>query len=43
MWLTGGVWVGAGGAGLHIFDALDETGLTNNPVAMGAENRAVTI
>ena len=38
-WLVGGLWLGTDGAGLHVFNALDETGLTNDPVVVDADNR----
>ena len=42
-WLTGGIWFGTDGAGLHIFNALDETGLTNDPVVIGEDNRVMLL
>lgn len=28
-WLTTGIWFGTGNSGLHVFNALDENGLSN--------------
>ena len=42
-WMTSGVWLQTTGSGLHLFNALDENGLSNNPPVDGAELRRVTI
>jgi hypothetical protein len=38
-WLIRGIWLGTDGVGLHIFNALDENGLSNDPVGTGQDNR----
>jgi hypothetical protein len=29
VWLTAGIWLATGGSGVHIFNALDENGLSD--------------
>ena len=38
-WLVSGIWLETDGPGLHIFNALDENGLTNDRVESGENNR----
>jgi hypothetical protein len=40
-WLVGGIWLATTDAGLHIFNALDENGLSNDPVPSGEDNRVL--
>ncbi len=42
-WLVGGLWLETDHAGLHIFNALDENGLTNDPVQAGEDNRLLPL
>jgi hypothetical protein len=42
-WLVGGIWLGTDGVGLHIFNALDENGLSNDPVETGQDNRVLPL
>jgi hypothetical protein len=42
-WLVGGLWLETDHAGLHIFNALDENGLTNDPVQVGEDNRLLPL
>lgn len=38
-WLTSGVWLETEATGLHVFNALDENGLSNDPAADGPDLR----
>lgn len=42
-WLVGGPWLETDHAGLHIFNALDENGLTNDSVQVGEDNRLLPL
>lgn len=37
-WLTTGLWLATSGGGLHVFNALDENGLSATPPARGVAN-----
>jgi hypothetical protein len=38
-WLVGGIWLGTDAGGLHIFNALDENGLSGEMPSDGPDNR----
>lgn len=42
-WLTGGLWLETDGHGLHIFNALDENGLSNEAADSSGQSRLVAI
>lgn len=42
-WLTSGIWLQTAQSGLHIFNALDENGLSNEPPLSSAELRRKSI
>lgn len=42
-WLTGGIWLKTGQAGLHIFNALDENGLSNEPPERQGDQRLIPL
>jgi hypothetical protein len=42
-WLVGGIWLGTSNGGLHIFNALDENGLSSNAPVVRADNRLETV
>jgi hypothetical protein len=39
VWLTSGLWLGTEMTGLHVFNALDENGLSNEPPQVGDDLR----
>jgi len=42
-WLCSGIWLQAGDVGLHVFNALDENGLSNEPPIAGPTLRRISI
>jgi hypothetical protein len=42
-WLVGSIWLATRTGGLHIFNALDENGLSNETPADGADNRRLDL